>query len=229
MKNLTLLIMVFALVLSFSVMAQDCCKDGKACDKCAAKEKCQDKAAACAECKDGKVCEKCAKQEYEMFMQMSAKFGQPGEYHKHLNGSIGSWNAKMKMFGMRGNVLHESIGVAERKWVMDGRFVCEEYKDSDNFYGMAYLGYDNMIKQYVSTWMDNMGTGIFMSKGTCDEAGKVFTLMSDEMPCPMTGQKMKWKNVTHVANDNEHTFGMYMVNCADGKEVKMMEIVYTRK
>ncbi len=28
------------------------------------------------------------------------------------------------------------------------------------FEGMGIDGYDNLAKQYVSTWVDNMGTGI---------------------------------------------------------------------
>ncbi|MEZ0267463.1 MAG: DUF1579 family protein [Phycisphaerae bacterium] len=44
---------------------------------------------------------------------------------------------------------------------------------------------------------------------------------------PMTDQKMKMKMVYTIQDKDKHTFTMYMPG-PDGKEAKMMEIVYTR-
>ena len=44
------------------------------------------------------------------------------------------------------------------------------------FKGMGVEGYDNVKKKFVSSWIDNMGTGIQFSEGTYDPATKTFTL-----------------------------------------------------
>jgi hypothetical protein len=40
------------------------------------------------------------------------------------------------------------------------------------FEGRGTEAYDNITKQYVNTWIDNMGTGIMHSTGPCQDAGK---------------------------------------------------------
>lgn len=205
MKNF--LIVIFILAISISLVAQqsECCKDGKKCEKC-------DKSKEMAAC-----------------MEMAQKYGTPGPEHKLMDGCIGSWKAMMKMYGMDGNILCTSEATAERKWIMGGRFVQEDYKDGNGFEGTSLMGYDRMKKQYVVIWFDNMGTGFFMSEGNYDKEGKVLTMMSAEYTCPMAGKRVKNKSVSREINNNEELFEMYTVDCESGKEFKNMEIVYTRK
>jgi hypothetical protein len=79
----------------------------------------------------------------------------------------------------------------------------------------------------VSTWIDNMGTGIMMSQGTPDETGKVIN-WTTEMPDPATGKMGKFRMITRFMDDNKHVFEMYGA-MPDGKEAQMMEITYVRK
>ena len=81
----------------------------------------------------------------------------------------------------------ESKGTATRKSAMGGRYAVmdvtgkmqmpgEDGKMKDmQFKGMAIEGYDNVKKKFVSSWIDNMGTGIQFSEGTYDPATKTFT------------------------------------------------------
>jgi hypothetical protein len=165
----------------------------------------------------------------EVFMELSAKYGQPGEHHKHLNAGIGTWKTVMKMYGMSGNELCTSEGTAERKWILNGRFIQEDYRDSDNFSGIGIIGYDNYRERYISTWCDNMGTAIMVMEGTCDPATKIATLYSAEYKCPISGKQMKLKSVNRMTDDNTDVFEMFSVDCATGQECKMMVITYTRK
>ena len=58
-------------------------------------------------------------------------------------------------------------------------------------------------KKYVGVWIDNMGTGIMYSTGTCDADGKVCTSTS-EMLDPMSGQMTSVRSVvTCFANQTE--------------------------
>ena len=87
-------------------------------------------------------------------------------------------------------------------------------------------GYDNMMKKYVSSWIDNMGTGIVMSEGSVDAAHKLFTFHS-MVNDPMTGKPGKVKMVSKVVDDNRHVFSYY--GDQGGKEMLQMEITYLRK
>ena len=211
--------------------AQKCaeCKDGKMCEKCA-HAKAEHK---CAECKDGKMCEMCQKsanaKELEAFMALSAKFGQPGEHHTQMNACVGTWKTVMKMFGMNGNLLCTTEGTAERKWILAGRFIQEDYRDTNSFAGIFTIGFDNMREKYVSTWCDNMSTAMMVMEGTCDAATKTVTLYSAESKCPMTGKQVKCKSVMKVVDENTEFMEMFGVDCASGKQFKMMDVTYTRK
>lgn len=92
--------------------------------------------------------------------------------------------------------------------------------------GIGITGYDNLRKRYVSTWIDTMGTGIFMMDGTAGPDGKTITLRGqhDEPG----GGHMTHRAVWKLVDADTQTFEMYGDH-GDGKEMKMMEMTYTRK
>ncbi len=61
---------------------------------------------------------------------------------------------------------------------------------------------------YVTSWVDNMGTGIEHSTGTCDAAGKVCTYSGD-MWDPMSGKKVTNRSVITWLDDNTFKNEMY--------------------
>ena len=70
------------------------------------------------------------------------------------------------------------------------------------FKGMGVEGYDNVKKKFVSSWIDNMGTGIQFSEGTYDPATKTFTYTSEiEM---MPGMKTPVREVIKVARQQSY-------------------------
>jgi len=162
-------------------------------------------------------------------MDAMMKAGQPGEFHAKLKAMEGNWDTTVKSYMSPGTPT-ESKGVSTRKWIMDGRFLQED--NTGDFMGMPFkgmgiTGYDNIQKKYVSTWIDNMGTSIMNSTGTVDATGKTFTYEC-ESPDPMTGKMTKTKMVTKIIDDKKHTFEMSGPG-PDGKEMKMLEITYTKK
>src|SRR6476620_3148201 len=119
---------------------------------------------------------------------------------------------------------------------MNGRYVAmdvtgkmqmpgEDGKMKDmQFKGMAVEGYDNVKKKFVSSWIDNMGTGIQFSEGTYDPATKTLTYTSEiEM---MPGMKTPVREVLKLT-DKDHMM-MEWYETRGGQEKKTMEIAYTR-
>jgi hypothetical protein len=172
----------------------------------------------------------------EMMAKMM-ELAKPGENHKVLADLAGTWSYKVKMWMVPGTPPQESTGTAMRKATMGGRYFTGDFtgkmempgadgkKKSMEFRGMSVEGYDNVKQKFVSSWIDNMGTGIMMSEGTYDPATKTFNYTGDYEPMP--GMKCKIREVIKIADKDHHTFEFYE-DRGQG-EAKTMEINYTRK
>jgi hypothetical protein len=157
-----------------------------------------------------------------------------GPQHKDMAKAVGAWDAMSKMWMAPDAPPMESKGTAMFKTLLDGRYLQQEYNcdgmmgSNQPFKGIGIEGYDNFKKQYVSTWIDNMSTGILTMYGTADASGKVVTY-EGKMDDPMTGAKdKKYKAILRHVDDNQVVYEMYDTT-PDGKEFKTMEITYTRK
>lgn len=164
-------------------------------------------------------------------MEAMMKAMSPGEPHKHLGWYVGDFTFTNKMWMAPGQPPSESTGTMRGELIMGGRYVQTSWKG--NFMGMPFEGqgtdgYDNLAKKYVSSWVDNMGTGILVSTGTCEQGGKVCN-MSGDMIDPMTGKPSYIRSVTTWTDANTFKMEMFGKDPSSGQEVKMMEMVGTRK
>ncbi|HEY6083785.1 MAG TPA: DUF1579 domain-containing protein, partial [Nitrospira sp.] len=124
----------------------------------------------------------------------------------------------------------ESTGTCEEKVLLDGRFLQQECMGEmmgQPFSGIGVLGYDNFTKKYVTTWMDSIGTGIFMMEGTGSPDGKTIKLQGSHKD-PMEGT-MKHHAVWKIVDENTQVFELWGTGKHHPKDTKMMEITYTRK
>ncbi|MEP6809214.1 MAG: DUF1579 domain-containing protein [Chthoniobacterales bacterium] len=173
--------------------------------------------------------------EAEMMKQM-IELAKLNENHKLLGELAGDWTYDLKMWMAPGAPPSESKGTGSRKAIMDGRYYQAEYNGfvpmpgADGrmielpFHGLSLEGYDNVKKKFVTTWCDSMSTGISMSEGTYDAATKTFTYTSEmEM---MPGMKTKVRETVKIIDSDHHTLEWF--ENQQGKEVKTMEIAYTR-
>jgi uncharacterized protein DUF1579 len=165
----------------------------------------------------------------QAMMEEYQKLSTPGEPHKLFASLAGTWTTKTKEWMEPGKPPMESTGSVEMKMLLDGRFLQQEF--TGHMMGQPYSGvgvsaYDNLRKRYVSTWIDTMGTGIFMMEGTANPDGKTITLKGqhDELG----GGRMTHRAVWKIVDNNTQTFDMFGTH-QGGKEMKMMEITYTRK
>jgi hypothetical protein len=170
-------------------------------------------------------------------MAMMMEMAKPGENHKQMQEMVGTWSYVVKWWMNPEGPPSESTGASVTRSVMDGRYFISEHqgkmqmpgpdgKMADmEFKGMAIEGYDNAKKKFVSSWIDNMGTGIMNSEGTYDPATKTLTYYAEYEPMP--GMKTKMREVIKKTDKDHHSIEFFEVR--GEKEVKTMEISYTRK
>jgi len=166
----------------------------------------------------------------QAMMELWKKLGTPGEPHKQFANLAGNWTTTTKEWMEPGKPPTESTGTAEMKTLLDGRFLYQEYHSQMMglpFSGIGIDGYDNVTKKYVTAWIDSMGTGILFMEGTANADGKTITLKGSH-PEP-GGGKMSHRAVWTIKDANNQTFEMYGTHGHGGKEMKFLEIVYTRK
>jgi hypothetical protein len=165
----------------------------------------------------------------QVMMETFKKLSTPGEPHKQLASLAGSWTTKTKEWMEPNKPPMESTGSVEMKTLLDGRFLQQEFTGDmmgQPYSGIGTSGYDNLRKRYVSTWIDSMGTGIFSMEGTASDDGKTITLKGQhDVP---GGGHMTHRAIWKLVDANTQIFEMYGTH-GHGKEMKMMEITYTRK
>ena len=174
--------------------------------------------------------EKAPTAEQQAMMQAWQKAATPGPNHKLLASLTGRWVFSTKMWMEPGAPPESSTGTAIYTPLMDGRYIQGEYKGTFGgmpFQGLGLTGYDNVAQHFTATWADNMGTSIMLMTGHYDPAAKVFTYKGDMDDMMKPGTKVKFRQVVKVQSDDAHTMEWYETR--GGKEIKTMEITYTRQ
>jgi hypothetical protein len=163
-------------------------------------------------------------------MEAYMKAGTPGAPHRALASSVGTYDLKIKSWHAPGAPAMEDTGTAIRSMALAGRVRVEEVRSS--MMGMAYTGqgmtgFDNVSGKHWGTWNDSMSTGILVTEGTCDAEGKACTF-SGSWNDPLTKAPVKARMTTRWTSPTTEIFEMYGPG-KDGREMKMMEITYTKR
>jgi hypothetical protein len=142
----------------------------------------------------------------------------------------GNWKLAVTMWMAPGAPPAKSVGTAEFKPILGGRYLQQEVRGDMNgqaFEGLGVEGYDNVTKERFATWVDNMGTGAMITKGKCGTHAKKCTLKG-KVPDPIAGKEVPVTETITMNDDNSFTFEMQGPG-PDGKVFKTLEIVYTRQ
>ena len=154
----------------------------------------------------------------------------PGEMHKWMASTDGKWDAEMSFWsGPDQSAGPPSKASFENKMIMGGRYQESVYKGKMmgmDFEGHGTMAYDNAKKKFISTWIDNTGTGLMYMEGTYDEGTKTANL-SGKMIDPSTGKDCEMREEIKSPDAKTEILTMYCTK--DGKEFKSMEIKLTRK
>lgn len=166
--------------------------------------------------------------ESQAMMAAWQAYASPNENHKVLNPLVGTWSHVVKSWMMPDSQPEISKGTTETQWVMGGRYLRSAVSGmamGQPFEGMAITGFDNGKQAYQTLWMDNMGTGMMLGEGTYDPGTKTLT-DHGRFTDPLTGQR-SYRGVTTLIDDDHHSYELYVAD-KNGKEFRMMEIMYTR-
>lgn len=153
----------------------------------------------------------------------------PGEVHQMLAKQDGEWQADITMWMGPDSPAIKNTGVAMNKMILGGRY--QESKHKGEFMGMPFegvslLGYDNAKKAFVSSWIDNMGTGMMQMEGTWDDKTKTINFKG-KMVDPTTGKDTEIRETVIMMDDQSQKMEMFCMK--DGKEFKSMEIMLKKK
>lgn len=153
----------------------------------------------------------------------------PGDMHKWMASTDGNWSGDVQSWMSPDAPATTSTASMSSKTIMGGRY--QESAFTGNMMGMPFegkstLAYDNSKKEFVNTWIDNMGTGIMILKGKMDEATKTINF-EGEMTDFTNGKDTKVRQVVKFPDANTQTMEMYCDQ--NGKEMKTMEMKMVRK
>ena len=153
----------------------------------------------------------------------------PGDIHKMIAKSDGKWTGEVSLWMQPGAPPIKSTVTCVNRMILGGRY--QEGKNTGTFMGMPFeglstLAYDNARKVFMSTWIDNMGTGIMYLEGAWDNASKSTTFKGKSTD-PATGKVIDVREIFTLIDDNTQKMEMYMTQEGQ-QEVKSMEIMYKR-
>jgi hypothetical protein len=157
-------------------------------------------------------------------MEAYTKLMATNEHHEFLANFAGDWRVTNTAWMQPGAPPMASESAAHGEIVLGGRFLVLQHDGvmfGQPFEGIQIVGYDNMQKKYVSFWIDNTGTGFYLTSGT-REAGSSAIRDAGAWPDPGTGGITNVRAVTTLVSPDEFTYELFMVG-ADGSEFKSLE------
>ena len=164
-------------------------------------------------------------------MQACILAGTPGKMQQHLAKEAGAWQGKTTMWMAPEGESMESECTSTVTTIMDGRFtqvvIDGEMPGMGPYKGLGTYGFDNVSQKFVSTWIDNHGTGIMTGQGELSKDGKTMT-WNYSFNCPLTKKMAKMREVEQVTGPDTKTLEMFGADPKTGKEFKMMRIEFTK-
>ncbi|RZJ71341.1 MAG: DUF1579 domain-containing protein, partial [Flavobacterium sp.] len=155
-------------------------------------------------------------------------YATPGEMHKMMADEVGTWDCVMTFWSPDGKK-QKGYTTAEIKMILGGRYQESIYKGTmmgQPFEGKATLAYNKASKEFTTTFIDNMGTGMMTATGKYEDASKSVTYRGTTTD-PMDGTKIQYREVYTIIDGN--TRRMEMFDAKEGKEYKTMQIDMKRK
>ncbi|MDP3444194.1 MAG: DUF1579 domain-containing protein [Ignavibacteria bacterium] len=152
----------------------------------------------------------------------------PGPMHQMLAKMVGDWKVTTMMPNPMTGEVTPSVGSAKIESLLGGRYFKTTQKGEMMgmpFEGIGIDAYDNVAKEFITIWIDNMGTGITTMKGKMDETTMHVEYMGEGLD-PMTGQTVKYRSISKSIDEDTIEFDMFLSQA--GQEMKMFSQKYER-
>jgi hypothetical protein len=168
--------------------------------------------------------------EQQAMMAAWQKAATPGPQHAQLAEHLaGTWDTKQTMWMDPSAPPMIETGKSVDTAVLGGRQIRTEFSGQfmgQPFQGIGFTGYDNVRGKYTGTWSDNMSTGTMVTDGEYDPATRTYTFRG-QMADPMNdGAMIAIRETIRIIDADRHVMEMFEPH--DGKEVRTMQIEYTR-
>ena len=174
--------------------------------------------------------EKAPTADQQAMMQAWQKAATPGPNHQLLTSLTGRWTYVSQMWMEPGAPPQQSTGTAIYTPLMEGRYIQGEYKGTFGgmpFQGLGLTGYDNVAQHFTATWADSMGTSITVMNGSYDPATRTITYLGEMDDMMKPGTRLKVRQTIRIHSADTHV--MEWFDTRGGREIKTMEITYTRQ
>jgi Protein of unknown function (DUF1579) len=158
------------------------------------------------------------------------EYATPAEMHKMMAQSNGAWSGSVTHWMTPNAEPTKSECKAVNEMVMDNRYQLSTF--TGNFMGMPFegrgiLAFDNAKKVFITTWIDNMGTGVMTLEGKLDKETNSI-VFEGKMVEPTTGKDVPVKEVFKMQGENIQIMQMFAPT-PNGKDMfKTMEIYFKR-
>jgi len=162
-------------------------------------------------------------------MKSFTEYMTPGPMQQMMAKSAGAWTGVVTMWTQAAAQPVTYTMESNFEMILGGRYLQESDKGTMfnmPFEGIGTAGYDNARKIFVSSWVDNMGTGIIYLEGTWDAASNSIHY-SGKSTDALTKKDIPTREIYKFVDDNHQLLEMYFTE--NGKEFKGMEIKYSRK
>jgi hypothetical protein len=162
-------------------------------------------------------------------MQVWMEYMTPGPLHEWMAKSEGDWTYEGKFWMDPAGEPTISSGTMTSEMLLGGRYLQQKHYGSMMgmpFEGINIVAYDNAKNLFISTWIDNMGTGIMIAEGPYNESDKSIKLEGTYFD-PMTKSNKIFREILRTIDDNNQMLEMYMVE--GDEEFKNMELLFTKK
>lgn len=155
-------------------------------------------------------------------------FATPGDMHKWMASHVGTWEAEVSQW-MGGPEPTKSKAKDVVTMSMNGLYQMGYFSSTMMgmpMTGQSTLAYDNAKKQFIMTWIDNLGSGIVIMTGQYDATTKTMNLKGKQTD-PTTGSDSDIRQENKYLDDDTYVMAMYGTG-QDGKESKFMEGTFKR-
>ncbi|KIX22638.1 hypothetical protein SY27_02085 [Flavobacterium sp. 316] len=154
----------------------------------------------------------------------------PSDMHTNLAKDNGIWDEELTMWMSADAQPETTKATAQYRMILNG--LHQEMIHKGDFMGMPFEGrgtmsFDNASQEYISTWIDNMSSGITTMRGKLDKESNVLKMEGQSIDPVTKKMKVMREVITYIDNDT-HRLEMYDTGY-DNVEYKTMEILLKRR